>query len=252
MAVVADSNVTVILTGLTLRGPDIITQFPPNAYHLSLEERLAIAMKSLPIGGQCGDMINVSLNQHQLIFVLLMVPAFEVGLDQRETTVSLGIMVPENINPVPYQKVLKNIASKCAENKILNISYLEIIMKELYKTILDNKENKFSITIDGNRIDFFLDKGLSLSKQSIEPKELTSTSKLEPVLSKDEIRQRETNAFIVDKYVLSTISNEFPVSIEQIWKKTLKLESMIGSRLELSMITEICKKYIDQGIIKQI
>lgn len=252
MAVDANNNITVILTGLTLRGPDIITQFPDNTKTLSLEERLAIAMKSLPVGGQCGDIINVSLELYQLIFVLLLVPAFELGIDQRETTVSLGIMVPSDINPVPYQRVLKSIALKCSENKILNISYLEIIMKELYKTILNDQESKFSITIDGNRIDFSLDKGLSLSKQIITSKDLTSDSQLEPVLSKDEIRARETNAFIVDKYVLSTISNEFPVSIEQIWKKSLKLEPMIGSRLELPTIIEICKKYIEQGIIKQV
>lgn len=252
MSLIVETDIKILLTGLTLLGPDIITQYPGTGKSLSREERLAIAMKSLPVGGKCGDMINVTLNNYQLIFVLLLVPAFEFGIDTRDTTVSLGLMIPENINPLPYQAVLKNIASICFENKILNIEYLEIIMKELYKTILNDKENKFSINIDGNVIEFFLDKGLSLNRQSLDKNKLSSTSQLKPVLSKEETLERETNAFVVDKYVLNTITNEYPVSIELIWKKALKLEPIIGSRIELSMIIEICKKYIEQGIIKQI
>lgn len=248
MTMVANNDISVILTGLTLRGPDIITQYP--VISLSSEERLSIAMKSLPYGGQCGDIVNVTLNGYQMIFVLLSVPAFEVGLDQRETTVSMGILIPRDINPLPYQRALKNIAINCKEHKILNIHSLEIIMKELYKTIINNKENRFTINVEGTKVDFFLDKGLALNNQ-LTDNEITCTSQIVPVLSKEEILERESNIFIVDKFVLSTISNEFPISVENIWKKSLKLEAMIGSRLELNTIIEICKKYIERGIIRK-
>ena len=248
MTMVANNDISVILTGLTLRGPDIITQYP--VISLSSEERLSIAMKSLPYGGQCGDIVNVTLNGYQMIFILLSVPAFEVGLDQRETTVSMGILIPGDINPLPYQRVLKNIASNCKEHKILNISSLETIMKELYKTIINNKENRFTINVEGTKVDFFLDKGLALKSQLVDD-EISSTSQIVPVLSKKEILERESNVFIVDKFVLSTITNEFPISVENIWKKSLKLEAMIGSRLELNTIIEICKKYIERGIIRK-
>ena len=248
MTMVANSDCFVLLTGLTLRGPDIITQYPEIS--LSNEMRLSIAMKSLPYGGQCGDIVNVTLNGYQMIFVLLSVPAFEVGLDQRETTVSMGILMNAEINPLPYQRALKNIAASCKEYKILNIHSLETIMKELYKTIINDKANRFTITIEGTKIDFFLDEGLT-QKNQLADNEISSTSQIIPVLTKEEILERESNIFIVDKFVLSTISNEFPITIENIWKKSLKLEAMIGSRLELNTIIEICKKYIEQGIIRK-
>lgn len=249
MTMLANSDFSVILSGLTLRGPDIITQYP--SISLTNELRLAIAMKSLPLGGQCGDIINVTLNGYQMISVLLSVPAFEVGLDQRETTVSMGILMSGDINPLPYQRVLKNIAISCREYKILDIDSLEIIMKELHKTIVNDKANRFTITIEGNKIDFSLDKGLTLKNQMTD-NEITSSSQIIPVLTKEEILERESNIFIVDKFVLSTISNEFPISVEAIWKKSLKLEAMIGSRLELNMIIDICKKYIERGVIRKL
>ena len=249
MAMISSNEISVILTGLTLRGPDILTQYP--AISLTGEERFSIAMKSLPMGGRCGDVVNVSLDGYQIIFVLLSIPAFELGIDQRDTMVSMGILIPGNINPIPFQHALKNIANICKENKLLSITTLENVMKELYNTIVNDKENKFTINVKGNKIDFLLDKGLLVTDQAYKNDELTSSSLIIPVLSKDEILERETNAFIVDKFVLSTIAKTHPITVEEIWKKAIKLEAMIGSRLELNMIIEICKKYIELGIIRK-
>ncbi|MFW9929729.1 MAG: hypothetical protein ACFFD1_10090 [Candidatus Thorarchaeota archaeon] len=250
MALSPSTETTIILTGLTLKGPDIINHYPSIA--LSSEQRIAIAMKSLPIGGQCGDMVNISLNDLQIICILFVVSAFELGIDKRDTTVSLGIMIPNNINPLPYQNVLRNIAEICKQRDLMKVAYLESIMKELYETIINEKKNQFSIEVEGSRINFSIDKNIELKKETFEASQITNSTQLEPVLSKEEIFARETNAFIVDKFVLSTIVNEFPIKIEDIWRKALKLETMIGSRLELGTIIEICKKYLDQGIIRKV
>lgn len=239
----------VIMTALTIHGPEIISSYPPLEFNN--EEKRALAMKSLPFGGNCGDMVTVSINDYQIISVLLVVHSFENTYDRRDTQVAIGIMVPKDTNPIPYQRLLNKVASICKENSILQMEILEEVMINLYESLNKNQQNKFTIDFKGQQINFALEREfVDLSKNRNESLQLSSSINLIPVLTHDEIMSREANAFLVDKFILKLISTEYPISIEEIRKKILPLESVIGLRIELSTIKEICNKYISMGIIK--
>ena len=239
----------VIMTALTTRGPEIVSSYP--TLELTMEEKQALAMKSLPMGGNCGDMVTVTINDFQMISVLLLVHSYENTYDNRDTQAALGIITYKDMNPIPYQKLLTKIASVCKENSIVQMQALKEIMVKLYDSLNKNQKSKFTIDFAGQKVNFLLEKELvDLYAIKYEPTELTNSMNLVPILTLDEIMNREANAFLIDKFILKLVASEYPISIEEIRKKVLPLESVIGARIELPTIKEICRKYIALGIIK--
>ena len=70
------------------------------------------------------------------------------------------------------------------------------------------------------------------------------------VISCEEALEREKSAFILDKTILRLICQEGPVTLDDLRKKTLSLESALGIKIDLEMIQEVCQRYVKDGLIK--
>lgn len=150
----------VFLSGLTQLGPDCLTFISKKKFSDDLKREIAI--KSLPISGKEGDFISVSIREYQATSVVLPVPSFEAVSDKRDTYVSFGILLSQDVNPYAYQAALKKISNTCKENNLLSVPVLKEIVPKLFQLaptnilkITENLEIKISFDVsltDGQRI----------------------------------------------------------------------------------------------------
>jgi len=137
----------VFLAGLTKLGPDTIAF--SNGRQFTAELKKEIAMKSIPMSGKEGDFVSVSIKDFQAVSVILLVPAFESGYDQRDSFVAFGVLISQETNPTPYTSMLKTIASVCSKYGCLDVPSLIELVPKLHK-LPPNKilEIKSGVEID--------------------------------------------------------------------------------------------------------
>ena len=72
------------------------------------------------------------------------------------------------------------------------------------------------------------------------------------VLTSDEALELEKDAFILDKTILRVVCEQGPVSLGDIRRLTISLESALGIRIDLPLIDNTLKKLIKKGLVTEI
>ncbi|MFX1535051.1 MAG: hypothetical protein ACFFDI_12570 [Promethearchaeota archaeon] len=72
------------------------------------------------------------------------------------------------------------------------------------------------------------------------------------VLTPDESLELERDAFILDKTILRVVCEQGPVSLGDIRRLTISLESALGIRIDLPLIDNILKKLSKKGLVTEI
>ncbi|MFX0062178.1 MAG: hypothetical protein ACFFC7_08310 [Candidatus Hermodarchaeota archaeon] len=72
------------------------------------------------------------------------------------------------------------------------------------------------------------------------------------VLTPDEALELEKDAFILDKTILRVVCEQGPVSLGDIRRLTISLESALGIRIDLPLIDNTLKKLIKKGLVTEI
>ena len=72
------------------------------------------------------------------------------------------------------------------------------------------------------------------------------------VLDPDEALKLEKDAFILDKTILRIVCEQGPVSLGDIRRLTISLESALGIRIDLPLIDSTLKKLIKKGLVTEI
>lgn len=70
--------------------------------------------------------------------------------------------------------------------------------------------------------------------------------------SYSEVEEREKTAFVLDKTILRTVCESGIICLSKIRQNVAFLEKAMGTKIDLSQIEAVCKKYIQEGLIKQI
>ncbi|MHA1977014.1 MAG: hypothetical protein ACW98F_13865 [Candidatus Hodarchaeales archaeon] len=141
----------VFLAGLTKLGPDVIAFSDGN--HFTAELKKEVAMKSIPMSGKSGDFVSVSIQDFQAVSILLLVPAFESGYDQRDSFVAFGVLVSQETNPTTFNSMLKTISSVCMKYGCLDVPSLIKLVPKLHNL----PENKILEIKPGVEIDIGID-----------------------------------------------------------------------------------------------
>ena len=250
---VIDTAAAVYLAALTKNGPEILSIQP----HLDLPEKdlHELAFKSIPMSSKDGDFVSVSLEPYQATCLVNQVPPFKESQDQRDTFVSFGLLLNENTNPIPYRNILRRISSICKENSLMTYPMLKEIGTKLFKSMIITQETTFSFEIKkGVSIEFTFSDELEkwLEKNGGKPVDspMKRSCQFVGVISCEEALEREKSSFVLDKTVLRIICQEGPVTLDDLRKKTLPLESALGIKIDLDMIQEVCSRYVKDGIIK--
>lgn len=238
----------VFVSGVTAMGPEVLIISPK----LDLEEELQfeISMKCLPMKANCGDSLTVTIGDFFAVCLILLVPPFENNYDERDKLVSLGLLFDKKFNTFPYQTVLEGMRNLCINKKIMSLQLLKNIVPKLYDMFTDQNINSFSVKEGDIELTFNLDKDKLLWKEGLN--EMKSGTYYESILSLDQIMEREKTAFMLDKFILKLITNEGPITIEDIMRKTIPLETVMGSKIEFNVILETCEKYVKKGLIKKV
>lgn len=80
---------------------------------------------------------------------------------------------------------------------------------------------------------------------SSDPRKVTYSG----LVSTKQALDREKSSFILDKTILRAICEDGPISLEEIRKATLPLETAIGVRIDLPKIQSIINRFIKDGLI---
>jgi hypothetical protein len=206
------------------------------------------------MSGKDGDFLSITIPKFQAISLVNQVPAFEDNPDQRDTFLSFGLLLQEDVNPIPYRNMLRRITSICKQHDLLTIENLQKISSKLIKTMTVTHECTFTLEIKkGTKIEFsFLDDFDEWIEKNNRGKEMSDDVLFKGVLTLEEAMEREKSAFILDKTILKIICSEGPVSIDDIRRKTLSLEGVLNIKVDKKMIDNIIQKYLGDGIIKTV
>jgi hypothetical protein len=213
-----------------------------------------LAFKSIPMSGKDGDFLSVSIPKFQATCLVNQVPAFKGSPDTRDTFLSFGLILPEDINPIPYRNMLRRITSICKQHNLLTLDNLSKISSKLIKSMTITHECTFTLEIKkGTKIEFsFMDDFDEWIEKNGRGKEMSDDILFKGVLTLEEAMEREKSAFILDKTILKIICSEGPVSIDDIRRKTLSLESVLNIKIYKKMLDDIIQKYLRDGIIKMV
>lgn len=239
---------TVFISGVTTMGPEILAMAPE--IKLQEEIKVEITMKCLPMKANCGDSLTVTIGDYFAICLILLVPPFEDTYDDREKLVSLGLLFNKRFNALPYLTILEGIGEMCNEKGMLTLPKLKKIIPNLYELFKNTDRKSFNINDEGIKLTFSLDKEKLVWKEGLP--NMKPGTYFESILSLDQLMEREKTAFFLDKFILKLIANKGPIDIEEIVKNTITLESVLGSKIEFSVISEICEKYVKKGLIKKL
>lgn len=123
----------VFLTGLTKIGNEILEFFPEIDYCEDLDKELCL--KSMPMGGKDGDSIVTKIDNQQAVCIMRSIPDIEDSQNLHSMFVSLGLLIPLRVNPIPYQDILTKLTDTCKENGMLNKETLTRIVPNLYHVL---------------------------------------------------------------------------------------------------------------------
>ncbi|TFG09673.1 hypothetical protein EU534_01925 [Candidatus Heimdallarchaeota archaeon] len=128
----------VFLTGMTDLGNELL-YFHPN---VKINEKIdrCLRLKTMPMACEHGDLMITHISEFQAVCVTRLIPNFEEDSFKKETFATLGLLIPQETNPIPYYKMLKNLLAKLeAEGKLNKETIVESIPK-IY-TSLNQKIN---------------------------------------------------------------------------------------------------------------
>ncbi|MHA1686166.1 MAG: hypothetical protein ACTSYD_07105, partial [Candidatus Heimdallarchaeaceae archaeon] len=139
----------VFLSAITDIGPDLIL-LETQDITLNEEEKINLAIKSMPVSGKRSDYIIVNLRRCQIIAVLMDIPPFGNIEDTRNTFASLGFIIDRDENPVEYRKILEKIVEKITKSNASNIQTLKSIVNQLIEALKKNL-NVLKIELPNNQ-----------------------------------------------------------------------------------------------------
>jgi hypothetical protein len=67
-----------------------------------------------------------------------------------------------------------------------------------------------------------------------------------------DVEDREKTSFILDRTILKTICDTGVICLGKLRQKVDFLEKALGNRIDLPQIEAICKRYVQEGLIKRI
>jgi len=111
-----------------------LIQFYPSI-KLSESIRHDLCIKSMPMACEDGDMLITHIGKYQAICLTRLIPCFEENSFKEKTLATLGLLIPRNINPVPYYKILENLLHELELKESLTKDYLSLIVPKLYHSI---------------------------------------------------------------------------------------------------------------------
>ncbi|MFW9917075.1 MAG: hypothetical protein ACFFGZ_15825 [Candidatus Thorarchaeota archaeon] len=243
----------VFIAGVTATGPGIIDLYPK--IYLSDRERQEVYHKSMPMGGKDGDSISTSIGNYQLVCIINSVPSFEVLHVEPETFISFGLLIPKGVNPLPYREILQKVTEAFKAENLLNIDTFKGIKEEIFSTMNAATSCNLSISvIDDVKVEIQLDAHFETMLENMQRSSAVGTVGEQELyyvgtLTTEQAMEREKKAFVLDKTVLKAVCAKGPLSLEDIRRETLPLESVLGIRIDLVKIQEILKNYIRQGLI---
>ncbi len=123
----------VFLTGMTDFGNELLYFYP----EVTISEKIDhdLCLKTMPMACQDGDMLITRIGDLNAVTVTRLIPCFEKNNYKKETFATLGILIPMDINPIPYYKMIANLLTKFSENGNLNKETLIDSIPKLYKTL---------------------------------------------------------------------------------------------------------------------
>ncbi|OLS31228.1 MAG: hypothetical protein HeimAB125_16690 [Candidatus Heimdallarchaeota archaeon AB_125] len=123
----------VFLTGITDFGNELLYFYPEVKISEQIDHDLCL--KTIPMACQDGDMLITRIGDLNAVTVTRLIPCFEKNNHKKETFASLGILIPLDVNPIPYYKMLANLLSRFEQEGKLNKEALVNCVPKLYKTI---------------------------------------------------------------------------------------------------------------------
>ena len=70
--------------------------------------------------------------------------------------------------------------------------------------------------------------------------------------SYDEVESRERTSFVLDKAVLKAVCESGTICLSHVRRRVAYLEKALGQNIDLKQIEKICKKYVEEGLIRQL
>lgn len=127
----------VFLSAITDIGPELIL-LETRGITLNEEEKINLAIKSMPVAGQRSDYIIVNLKKCQIIALLMDIPPFGNLEDSRDTFASLGFIIDRDENPIEFRKILEKIVNKIVKSNSANIQTLKSVVTQLIEALKKN------------------------------------------------------------------------------------------------------------------
>jgi hypothetical protein len=123
----------VFLTGMTEIGNKLL-HFHPNI-KISEEINRDLCLKSMPMACQDGDMMITHIGDFQAVCVTRLIPSFEQDSIQKETLATLGLLIPKDINPIPFYKMISNLLKRFEEEGKLTKDTIVNSIPKIYITL---------------------------------------------------------------------------------------------------------------------
>lgn len=100
----------VFLTAMTDFGNEVIHFHPEVKISEDVDHELSL--KTMPMACKDGDMVITLIDEFQAVCVTRLIPNFEEDSMKQETFATLGLLIPQDTNPVPYYKMLSNLLER--------------------------------------------------------------------------------------------------------------------------------------------
>ncbi len=123
--------------------------------------------------------------------------------------------------------------------------YHDVNTERHHNAVLVDNEGAYRGHVDGYAEEIPVQSLDNLSKKD-------QTTMYKGIIPVDVALNREKSAFILDKSILKLVCIHGPISIEEIRRRTLDLEAPLGLKIDLTLIKEICDKYIKEGLISEV
>ncbi|MHA1199389.1 MAG: hypothetical protein ACTSQF_08695 [Candidatus Heimdallarchaeaceae archaeon] len=123
----------VFLTGMTDFGNELL-HFHPNV-KISEEIDHQLCLKSMPMACQDGDMMITHIGDLQAVCVTRLIPNFEKDSFKKETFATLGLLIPQETNPIPYYKMINNLLQRFEQEGKLSKDALVSSIPKIYATL---------------------------------------------------------------------------------------------------------------------
>jgi hypothetical protein len=123
----------VFLTGMTDFGNELLYFYPEVKISEQIDHDLCL--KTMPMACQDGDMLITRIGNFNAVTVTRLIPCFEKNSFKKDTFAALGVLIPLDINPIPYYKMLEKLLNRFEQEGNLTKDALVDSVPKLYKSI---------------------------------------------------------------------------------------------------------------------